>query len=188
MLKKRFTRAKRSSIWKIPLEELKQQVSESTSLGQVLKRHGLINKGRNSSTLKRRLIEERVDFSHMKMGIGSNKGRTFECCKMTRDEVLKHVFIEHSSYNRRTVKRYLRRFNLIPYECSECRLTDTWNGKPLNLQPDHINGVSDDNRLRNLRWMCPNCHSQTETFCGRRKKYEIRPEKNQTRARLHCVS
>lgn len=47
----------------------------------------------------------------------------------------------------------------------------TWNGKPLILTLDHRNGISNDHRLENLRWLCPNCNSQTETFCGRRKKY-----------------
>ena len=45
------------------------------------------------------------------------------------------------------------------------------NGKPLVLQLDHINGISNDNRIENLRFLCPNCHAQTESFAGRNKRY-----------------
>jgi 5-methylcytosine-specific restriction endonuclease McrA len=52
-------------------------------------------------------------------------------------------------------------------KCVWCNATDTWNNKPLVLQLDHINGVNNDHRLENLRLLCPNCHSQTDTWAGR---------------------
>ena len=66
--------------------------------------------------------------------------------------------------------------NLIPYLCQKCGNSGEWNGKILKLQIDHINGIYNDNRLVNLRFLCPNCHSQTETFSGKHrgnKKYCI---------------
>jgi hypothetical protein len=56
---------------------------------------------------------------------------------------------------------------LYPYVCSECGQLPEWNSKPLVLQVDHINGDPTDNRPENLRFLCPNCHTQTETFAGR---------------------
>ena len=52
------------------------------------------------------------------------------------------------------------------YKCEICGISE-WQGKELSLQLDHINGINNDNRIENLRLLCPNCHSQTETFSGR---------------------
>lgn len=54
--------------------------------------------------------------------------------------------------------------------CSACGIKPVWEGKVLNFHFDHINGNNKDNRLCNLRWLCPNCHSQTETYTGKNKK------------------
>ena len=67
------------------------------------------------------------------------------------------------------IKNRLIREGLLSEECETCWLTPEWNGKPLVLQIDHCNGDNKDWRLENLRILCPNCHSQTETFAGRNK-------------------
>lgn len=58
--------------------------------------------------------------------------------------------------------------------CEHCTNSGEWNGKPLTLQLDHIDGNSDNNELSNLRILCPNCHTQTDTWCGRNKKDTVR--------------
>lgn len=68
------------------------------------------------------------------------------------------------------LKARLIREGVLPNVCAECGLGPQWNGLPLVLVLDHINGVNDDNRLENLRLLCPNCNSQTETFAGRNFK------------------
>ena len=71
--------------------------------------------------------------------------------------------------SRASIRRVILKENLIEYKCSECNVK-TWNGKILSLHLDHINGINSDNRLENLRFLCPNCHSQTETYTGKNKK------------------
>lgn len=81
------------------------------------------------------------------------------------------VFQENSKYsNRSAIKKRLVEVFGWDYICSECGNGDTWNDKPLTLQLDHINGVYNDHRIENLRFLCPNCHSQTSTFSGRSSK------------------
>lgn len=172
MIKVFKSRKKRSILWKIPLDELKLKVESYFSLGQVLRDYGLKNKGRNSHTLKQRLVQENIDFSHFRMGIASNKGRDFRNhYKLTLEECMEKVFVVESTYGRTSVKRYLHHFKLKPYECKKCGQLPVWNSEPLTLQLDHENGISNDHRLDNLRWICPNCHTQTTNFAGKQKRY-----------------
>ena len=88
--------------------------------------------------------------------------------KYTLDEIL----VEHSPYKARgQVKVFLIRHGLLEDKCSECGNGTEWNGKSLVLVLDHINGVNDDYRIENLRFLCPNCNSQTDTFAGRNVRY-----------------
>lgn len=73
----------------------------------------------------------------------------------------------HPGYNTNRLKLRCIAEGILENKCSACGLTGEWNGKPIALQLDHKNGQSRDHRLENLRILCPNCHSQTETFGGR---------------------
>ena len=84
---------------------------------------------------------------------------------------LEEILIENSSYTNRTrLKIRLLKEHLIEYKCAICGNKGEWNNQPLTLQLDHINGINNDNRIENLRFLCPNCHSQTETYSGRNKR------------------
>jgi hypothetical protein len=84
---------------------------------------------------------------------------------------LAQILVEDSPYtnNRINVKRYVLEAGLLKNECTLCGLGPVWNGLPIVLQLDHINGVNNDHRIENLRILCPNCHTQTETFAGKRR-------------------
>jgi hypothetical protein len=68
------------------------------------------------------------------------------------------------------LKRRLLRERLLINRCVECGLEPIWQGKPLVLVLDHVNGDSSDYRLDNLRLLCPNCNSQQDTFAGRNNR------------------
>jgi HNH endonuclease len=83
---------------------------------------------------------------------------------------LDKIMVRHSTYSRTNLKSRLLDVGLLEHHCYECGQRSEWNGKPLTLQLDHINGTADDNRLVNLRLLCPNCHSQTSNFAGKKRR------------------
>jgi Zn finger protein HypA/HybF involved in hydrogenase expression len=98
---------------------------------------------------------------------------------MPNEIPLELVLVENLNYGRCHLKRRLISLGLLNYYCAnpECGLTE-WLGKPISLQLDHINGVNNDNRLENLRLLCPNCHSQTDTYSGKKSNIRSRNKKN----------
>jgi hypothetical protein len=156
-------RQRRSPVWQISKDELIDLLERSVTFTQVLAFFGLRNVGSNFQTLVNRLKEEHIDYAKFK----NNRAKVnlFKKRRLDAD-----VFVENSSFSRHTLKKRIIKKGLIPYECKICRGKAIWNNKPLFLVLDHINGIANDNRLGNLRFLCPNCNSQTETFAGRNKK------------------
>lgn len=79
-----------------------------------------------------------------------------------------HELLRRAS-SRTTIKARLIREGFLQNKCGRCGISE-WCGKPLSVQIDHINGINDDYRLENLRMLCPNCHSLTETHGHRNRK------------------
>lgn len=80
------------------------------------------------------------------------------------------VFVENSNYARHNLKARIRKQNLIPYACAICSIGPIWLGKEMPLILDHINGINNDNRIVNLRFVCSNCDSQLPTYKSRNIK------------------
>lgn len=80
--------------------------------------------------------------------------------------------VEGSAYHRGHLKRRLLAEGIKQPNCELCGQGDVWRGRPMALVLDHINGVPDDNRLDNLRIVCPNCSATFDTHCGRKNRCE----------------
>jgi hypothetical protein len=87
-----------------------------------------------------------------------------------RSTPLAEILVKHSTYDRRNLKTRLFREGLKRPACELCGQDENWNGRRMALILDHINGVPDDNRLENLRIVCPNCAATLDTHCARKNR------------------
>jgi hypothetical protein len=141
-------------------EDLIFHCQNSKNKTEVLKKIGLSfrNSG-NYQTVDKYIKKLKIDTSHFEIGISHN----IPVSKITLEDIL----IENSSYTKTSeLKNRLVKACLLEYRCSieKCQLSN-WLDSKINLHLDHINGDRTDNRIENLRLLCPNCHSQTETYC-----------------------
>lgn len=158
-------RKRKSRIWLIGKDELKTIVEKSKTIAEIMISLGFsANKGGSYKGLKKRMELDGIDYSHIPLGRHSNKNRVFGGVKAVD---LESVLVEHSTYSRGELKRRLIKNGMLNNVCYRCGQGPFWNEEKLVLVLDHINGTFDDNRIENLRLLCPNCNSQTTTFSGR---------------------
>lgn len=142
-------------------EEIRIFLSESYSLWEFCKKIGYKNKSsRTYQVIKQNLTDRNIclkDYPHLykKLGITSKKSN-------------QDIFHKNSVYDRKDLKRKIIKEGILEYKCSMCDISE-WMNKPLSLQLDHINGINNDNRLENLRFLCPNCHTQTPTWGSKKR-------------------
>lgn len=145
---------------------LEPLVKGSTSTSEVIRKLGLALAGGTNSHLKRLFKKFEIDTSHF-LGQASNKGK-IDPKKISWQDVLVYNRLNGRRENVFRLKRAMLESG-IPECCSECGLPPEWNGKPIVLQIDHKDGNGTNNLPNNVRFLCPNCHSQTETFGTRNR-------------------
>jgi predicted RNA-binding Zn-ribbon protein involved in translation (DUF1610 family) len=149
-------------------ELLASLAADSRSVSEVLRKLGLRFTGGGHAYLKRRLVRDGIDTSHF-LGLRANSGGSRRGPKpRAPDEVLTAQDPSAPPVKAALLRRLLRDLGR-PYQCEACRLPDSWNGVPLVLEVDHVNGLHHDYRVENLRLLCPNCHSQTVNYCRRNR-------------------
>lgn len=154
-----------NKIYKLSDEQFVELLKKSSTISEVLFKLGYTVKGNSwgYSQVKRRMDDLNLDCSIFKGKSAVIK--TNKLNNVKKEDVLK----ENCKHQRTVLRRYIIKNNLIPYKCAICGCTE-WQGKTLSLELDHINGVNNDNRLENLRFLCPNCHSQTSTYGSRNQQ------------------
>src|SRR5262249_44260852 len=141
--------------------DLAEAVRSSFSVAQVLKILGRVPTGDNYKVFYRRAKRLGLDTSHF-TGQGHLKGKQHS---WTPRRPLPDILVEESTYrNRAKLKSRLLKEGLLVNRCYVCGMDPVWQGQPLVLVLDHTNGAYSDNRLENLRLLCPNCNSQQATF------------------------
>ena len=149
-------------LWTVSDEEFLNAVKQSACFSDVVRFFGLSASASNHL----RYVKERMKLLGCEFGVKMTH-RGSKPCKHTLDELL----VEDSDFDdTRALKKRLLKANLLEYKCGICGNTGVWQGKPLVLVLDHINGNKRDNRLENLRLVCPNCDSQSPTYRGRNKR------------------
>lgn len=152
-------------------EIVEKLVKESNTIHQVLTK---MNKNTSSAaykSFKRYVTINDIDTSHFwtHKEVIENQFRNGKLVKVENDD----MFVENSSSSRHSIKQRIISEELIKYECIFCGNKGEWMGKKISLILDHINGFNNDNRLDNLRFVCPNCNSTLDTHCKGHKGYEF---------------
>lgn len=148
-----------SLVDKYSKDELIQIVENSFSYAEVISKLGYSTKnGSNNKTVKKRIEYYGISTDHF-------------CHQAVKtDWTDEEIFCKNSKVSQNKLRRTFKQREFVPYVCSVCGLPPFWNGMPLVLTLDHINGEHTNNEVQNLRWVCPNCDRQSSTFGMRNKK------------------
>ncbi len=151
---------------KYSLEELKTAIETSTSMRQVLLKVNVVPYGGNYDVLRKALNHFNLDTSHFS-GQAWNKGKTLPA----KVSIGKYLSNEMPIQSFKLKKRLLKE-KIFEAKCFKCHSTE-WLGESIPLELDHINGNNQDNRLLNLRLLCPNYHALTPTYRSKNRTNKI---------------
>lgn len=147
-------------------KNLENFIRESKSYNECLKRMGLSNRPGNYGTLKKYIKLYGIDTSHFYISYMDGLRNYSIEYKKPLDEIL----IENSTFSRRSLKKRIFEAGLKQNICEECGQGEIWRDRKISLILDHVNGINDDNRIENLRILCPNCNATLDTHCSKNKK------------------
>lgn len=147
--------------------EARSAVAASRSYSEVLRRLGLRPAGGNHALLRKYVDDVwRIPTDHFDPA-GASIERLHKPAKP-----LVEILVRSSTYSRSKLKQRLFQEGLKEPRCEMCGQDENWRGRWMSLILDHVNGVPDDNRIENLRMVCPNCAATLDTHCGRKNRQQ----------------
>lgn len=149
-------------------EQLRSAISNSKTLSESMLRLGIRAAGGNYKTIHRLIKELNINTNHFVPDIV--RAEKLKKRVQANKKDIKEILTENSNYCRKNLKKRLYDDGLKNRYCELCGQGEVWNGKKLSLILDHINGIYNDNRLINLRIVCPNCNATLDTHCGKNNK------------------
>lgn len=158
-----MTRTRTSPVWTKSKNEIQKLLNESSSFIEVLEKLGLCGHSGNHRTLKERIKLDNLNIEMLK----KKRVELIRRSSIKKKIPLSKIMIENSSYGTNHLKGRLIKEGILEYACERCGNKGEWMNQKLTLQLEHKNGKSRDHRLENLCFLCPNCHSQTETYSGK---------------------
>lgn len=159
------------AIAQVSTEELQRIILDSTSIKQVIERLGLNVCVYQYKAFSRRVAKENLNISNLK-----TQSRYPAEAIAASSRPLESLLKIETNVSTNSLKKRLIREGLLANKCNKCLNEGIWQQEPLTLQLDHINGLRTDNRLENLRLLCPNCHSQTPTWGSKIRGENQRPK------------
>lgn len=158
--------------------ELQKLLDESSCYKELLRKIGMCDHGNNYSTLKKVINDYNLDLTKINQNREELNKNIVKNLHSKNSMSLDEILVENSTYkNGHNLKNKLFKAGLKEKRCEKCGLIE-WQGQPIPLQLHHKNGVHNDNRLKNLEILCPNCHALTENYAGKNiKKEQIIKEK-----------
>jgi len=154
----------------LSIDQLKALALNSVSAAEVCRKLGYADTSGTTTRLRRKLLVLGIDISHW-TGQSWSKGKTvLEDGRLRPARSSAEIFSTSSNASPHYARKLILNRKLLSYNCSICLMPPIWRDKPITLQLDHINGNRTDQRLENLRWLCPNCHCQTDTYGGKNNK------------------
>jgi transposase-like protein len=155
--------------------DVRAAVESSPSISQALRKLGLRPAGHNYRTMRALIARYAISTEHM------DPNWVLRGPRRPARIPLEEILVANSAYNRQHLKDRLYEAGLKHRRCELCGQDEVWRGRAMSLILDHVNGVATDNRLENLRIVCPNCNATLDTHCGRQNRLEVSP-----RGCLHC--
>ena len=155
--------------WKYDESQAREAIAASLSFTEALRRLGVCHTGNSRGVLVKWAAIWQIPTDHFDPDEARRRALPR---RMNRP--LEEWLVENSRAERAKLKRRLYDEGLKERRCEMCGQGEEWRGRRMSLILDHINGVRDDNRLENLRIVCPNCNATLDTHCGRSARREPR--------------